>query len=64
VFGIVIAGFSLTVFVFHLSRIRPALRLRHAGITPETIAAHLVHGDGERGSGVLITPAAADARPG
>jgi glycoside/pentoside/hexuronide:cation symporter, GPH family len=55
VFAIVIAGFALTVFVFHLSRIRPALRLRSAGITDATIEAHLVHGDGERGSGVLVS---------
>jgi GPH family glycoside/pentoside/hexuronide:cation symporter len=53
VFAIVIAGFALTVFVFHLSRIGPALRFRRAGISAATIDAHLVHGDGERGTGVL-----------
>jgi GPH family glycoside/pentoside/hexuronide:cation symporter len=56
VFAIVIAGFALTVFVFHLSRIGPALRLRRARIGAATIEAHLVHGDGERGSGVLADP--------
>jgi len=60
VFAIVIAGFALTIFVFHLSRIAPALRLRRAGISTETIEAHLVHGNGERGSGEL-TPAASGA---
>ena len=53
VFAIVIAGFALTVFVFHLSRIGPALRLRSEGISDATIDAHLAHSNGERGSGVL-----------
>ena len=56
VFAIVIAGFALTVFVFHLSRIGPALRFRRAGISAATIDAHLVHGNGERGTGVLAEP--------
>ena len=60
VFAIVIAGFALTIFVFHVSRIGPALRLRSAGIPGATIEAHLVHGNGERGSGEL-TPAASGA---
>ncbi len=60
VFAIVIAGFALTVFVFHLSRIGPALRFRRADISRETIDAHLAHTNGERGSGVL-TPAASGA---
>ena len=60
VFAIVIAGFALTVFVFHLSRIGPALRLRRAGITDATIDAHLAHTNGEMGSG-LLTPAASGA---
>ena len=41
VIAIVIAGFAMTVFVFHLSRIRPALRMRVAGPSDETIRAHL-----------------------
>jgi GPH family glycoside/pentoside/hexuronide:cation symporter len=63
VFAIVIAGFALTVFVFHLSRIGPALRLRRAGISSETIDAHLAHTKAEQGSGVL-TPAASATLPG
>jgi GPH family glycoside/pentoside/hexuronide:cation symporter len=60
VFAIVIAGFALTVFVFHLSRIGPALRLRHANISDATLDAHLAHTNGEMGSG-LLTPAASGA---
>ncbi|MGH2899098.1 MAG: MFS transporter, partial [Solirubrobacteraceae bacterium] len=60
VFAIVIAGFALTVFVFHLSRIGPALRLRHAGISDATLDAHLAHSNGEMGSG-LLTPAPSGA---
>jgi GPH family glycoside/pentoside/hexuronide:cation symporter len=63
VFAIVTAGFALTVFVFHLSRIGPALRLRRAGISDATLDAHLAHTDGERGSGVL-TAAPNAAQPG
>jgi hypothetical protein len=43
VIAIVTAGFALTVFVFHLSRIRPALRLRREGVSDSTIRAHLAH---------------------
>jgi len=43
VIAIVAAGFSLTVFVFHLSRIGPALRLRRNGVPQATIRAHLAH---------------------
>jgi GPH family glycoside/pentoside/hexuronide:cation symporter len=57
VFAIVIAGFALTIFVFHLSRIGPALRLRAAGISEQTIAAHLLHGRSERGTGELAASA-------
>jgi GPH family glycoside/pentoside/hexuronide:cation symporter len=60
VFAIVIAGFALTIFVFHLSRIGPALRLRRAGIPDATIDAHLAHTNGERGTG-LLEPAASGA---
>jgi len=63
VFAIVIAGFALTVFVFHLSRIGPALRLRRAGIADATIDAHLANTNGELGSGVL-TPVASATLPG
>lgn len=63
VFAIVTAGFALTIFVFHLSRIGPALRLRSAGISEATIDAHLEHTDGERGSGVLKAAPSA-AQPG
>ncbi len=63
VFAIVIAGFALTVFVFHLSRLGPALRLRRAGISDATLDAHLADTNGERGSGIL-TPAASAVSPG
>ncbi len=49
VFAIVTAGFALTIFVFHLSRIGPALRLRRAPVGPEVIRAHLAHIKGEAG---------------
>ncbi|HKC49774.1 MAG TPA: hypothetical protein VKF60_03205, partial [Myxococcota bacterium] len=60
VIAIVIAGFALTIFVFHLSRIGPALRLRREAISDETIRAHLAHVNGENGSAVLsqVAPAA------
>jgi len=45
VIAIVSAGFALTVFVFHLSRIRPALKLRRAAVGAATIRAHLAHID-------------------
>jgi GPH family glycoside/pentoside/hexuronide:cation symporter len=45
VVAIVAAGFALTVFVFHLSRIGPALRLRREAVTDETIHSHLAHID-------------------
>ncbi len=44
VLEIVIAGFAFTLFVFHLSRIGPALRLRRAPPDPATVRAHLAHG--------------------
>jgi GPH family glycoside/pentoside/hexuronide:cation symporter len=53
VIAIVVAGFALTVFVFHLSRIRPALRLRTSAISDETIRAHLAHVDAERTKAAL-----------
>jgi len=43
VIAIVVAGFALTVFVFHLSRIGPAMRLRREAIPESTIRAHLAH---------------------
>jgi len=43
VIAIVAAGFALTVFVFHLSRISPALRLRRDNVSDATIRAHLAH---------------------
>ena len=49
VIGIVIAGFALTIFVFHLSRIGPALRLRRDPIPEAVIRAHLAHIDGASG---------------
>jgi len=59
VIAIVIAGFALTVFVFHLSRIGPALRLRRGEVADETILAHLAHGNGESGTAALPKPARA-----
>ncbi len=59
VIAIVIAGFALTIFVFHLSRIGPALRLRREPISEDTIRAHLAHVNGENGSAVLSQPTAA-----
>jgi len=59
VIAIVIAGFALTIFVFHISRIGPALRLRREAISDETIRAHLAHVNRENGSAVLSQPAAA-----
>ncbi|MFI5315178.1 MAG: MFS transporter [Myxococcota bacterium] len=53
VIAIVIAGFALTIFVFHLSRIGPALRLRSDSISEATIRAHLAHVNGEDGEAVL-----------
>src|SRR5262249_18398664 len=53
VIGIVIAGFAITVFVFHLSRIGPALRLRTAGLTPEVLRAHLAELEGAEPVAVL-----------
>ncbi len=43
VIAIVGAGFALTVFVFHVSRIGPALKLRRAAVSEATIRAHLAH---------------------
>ncbi len=59
VIAIVIAGFALTIFVFHLSRIGPALRLRRAQVSELTIRAHLAHVNLENGSAVLSQPAPA-----
>jgi GPH family glycoside/pentoside/hexuronide:cation symporter len=47
VIAIVVAGFALTVFVFHLSRIGPALQLRRGTVSDETIQAHLAQGNEE-----------------
>jgi GPH family glycoside/pentoside/hexuronide:cation symporter len=41
VIAIVIAGFAMTLFVFHLTRVGPALRLRSMAISPEVLRAHL-----------------------
>jgi GPH family glycoside/pentoside/hexuronide:cation symporter len=49
VIAIVAAGFALTVFVFHLSRIGPALRLRRQAVPEKTIRAHLAHVNWEVG---------------
>jgi len=59
VIAIVVAGFALTVFVFHLSRIGPALRLRRAQIPEAMIRAHLAHVNLENGSAAAATPATA-----
>ncbi|HTO52574.1 MAG TPA: MFS transporter [Myxococcota bacterium] len=59
VIGIVIAGFALTVFVFHLSRIAPALRLRRATPPDDVIRAHLAHVNQESGAAVTPQPKAA-----
>jgi glycoside/pentoside/hexuronide:cation symporter, GPH family len=59
VIAIVIAGFALTIFVFHLSRIGPALRLRRDPIPEAVIRAHLAHIDGANGEAVLSRPASA-----
>jgi GPH family glycoside/pentoside/hexuronide:cation symporter len=53
VIAIVVAAFALTVFVFHLSRIGPALKLRAAGIPDATLRAHLAHVDAENGKAAL-----------
>ena len=50
VLAIVTAGFSFTAFAFHLMRVAPALRLRKAAVSDETLRAHL--GDAN-GSGVV-----------
>jgi MFS family permease len=39
--GVVVAGFALTGFLFHLLRIRPALAMRRAPVAPGIIRAHL-----------------------
>ncbi|HXZ85089.1 MAG TPA: MFS transporter [Myxococcota bacterium] len=62
VIAIVVAGFALTVFVFHLSRIGPALRLGRGAVSDETIRAHLAHGNGESGIPALPEPARAATR--
>jgi GPH family glycoside/pentoside/hexuronide:cation symporter len=59
VIAIVIAGFALTIFVFHISRIGPALRLRRNPIPEAVIRAHLAHIDGANGEAVLSQPASA-----
>lgn len=41
VIAIVVAGFALTIFAFHLSRIGPALRLRRQVPPSETLRLHL-----------------------
>jgi hypothetical protein len=62
VIGIVVAGFAITVFVFHLSRIAPALELRRSALPPQTIRAHLAHVNGENAAVVEPTRAAAANR--
>ncbi len=59
VIGIVIAGFALTLFVFHLSRIGPALRLRRDPIPEAVIRAHLAHIDGASAEAVHAQAASA-----
>jgi len=56
VLAIVTAGFSFTAFAFHLLRVGPALRLRKAAITAETLRSHL---DEANGSGVVAVSSAA-----
>jgi GPH family glycoside/pentoside/hexuronide:cation symporter len=58
VIAIVSAGFALTVFVFHLSRIGPALKLRRAKVSEATIRAHLAHIDRVPGDGEVPEAAA------
>jgi GPH family glycoside/pentoside/hexuronide:cation symporter len=41
VLAIVAAGFSFTAFIFHVFRIRPALRLRARAVSRDTLRAHL-----------------------
>ncbi|MDG1400502.1 MAG: MFS transporter, partial [Candidatus Binatia bacterium] len=41
ILAVVGAGLSITAMCFHLLRVQPARRLRHAGITSERIEAHL-----------------------
>jgi len=57
VVAIVGAGFALTVFVFHVSRIAPALRLRREPVASELIRAHLAHLAGEHAKQSLAAPA-------
>lgn len=54
--AIVVAGFAFTLFVFHLSRIGPALRLRRAPPDVSVVRAHLAH---TRGAWARSAPAAA-----
>jgi hypothetical protein len=61
VIAIVAAGFALTVFVFHLSRIGPALALRRRAVPEATIMAHLAHVDGQ---GATPPDAVVGAAPG
>jgi GPH family glycoside/pentoside/hexuronide:cation symporter len=59
VFAIVTAGFALTIFVFHLSRIPPAMQLRSHPIPEDVIRAHLAHVNLENGRAAVSRPAAA-----
>jgi len=59
VFAIVIAGFALTIFAFHLSRVGPALRLRREPVPDAVIRAHLAHIDGEVREPMVSEPARA-----
>ena len=59
VFAIVIAGFALTLFAFHLSRIGPAERLRREPIPEAVIRAHIAHIDGAPAEVVVSEPARA-----
>ncbi len=46
--GVVTAGFALTAFLFHLLRVRPALRLRREPVPDETLRAHIALNSGPR----------------
>ncbi len=56
VLAIVTAGFSFTAFAFHLLRVGPALRLRKAAISAETLRSHL---DEANGAGMVAVSSAA-----
>jgi GPH family glycoside/pentoside/hexuronide:cation symporter len=63
VFGVVIAGFAFTAACFHLFRVRAALKMQHAAISPETIRAHMAFTELIRGTsdtGAVLAPIAAE----